>query len=413
MTSQHELIGTSGSDVKSHNRRAVLLTLLQQRAVSRVRLARITGLSSTTITNLITELLAEQVVEEVGNEGCSQHPRVGRPRTALRLVPEARYAVGVHIGVGSVRVAITNLLAQPLFSLTLEHPLERRPEDVFAQTLSLVREVIAQSGVAPTAIVGIGVGASGLVDMERGINLLAPNLGWHNVPLRDWFAEALQQPVWIDNNVRAMALAEAMFSDRQTSNHVLAFVYARIGVGAGFVVNGQLYHGSVAGAGEIGHTTLMVNGGEPCRCGNIGCLETLFSEPVIVRQAQQLAARAPHSLLATTLREGTGPLLERVFAAADQGDVATRALLEERAHYMGLALANLVNVLNPDLIVLGGLFVQGERWLVPAAEATMRARAFAGLGEHVRLEITRFGHQVGVIGAAALALNAFFYQRSS
>ena len=411
MTSQRELTGTSGSDIKSHNLRAVLLTLLQQRAVSRVRLARITGLSSTTITNLITGLLAEHVVEEVGTEGSRHNPSVGRPRTALRLVPEARYAIGVHIGVGSVRVTVTDLLAQPLLTLALEHPLERKPEDVFAQTLPLVQNAIAQSGIRSEAIVGVGVGASGLVDLERGVNLLAPNLGWRNVPLRDWFADALGLPVWVDNNVRAMALAEAMFGNREQPVNVLAFVYARIGVGAGFVVNGQLYHGSVAGAGEIGHTTLMANGGEPCRCGNIGCLETLISEPIIVRRAQTLAQQTPGSLLAAALREGEGPLIERVFFAADQGDAATRAMLEERAHYMGIALANLVNVLNPDLIVLGGLFVQGERWLVPAAEATMRARAFAGLGERAKLESTHFGHHIGVIGAATLALNTFFYQR--
>lgn len=412
MIKQRELTGTSGSDIKSHNFRAVLLALLQQKAISRVRLARITGLSGTTITNLITELLAEDVVEEVGTEGGPQNPGVGRPRTALRLVPEARYAIGIHIGVGSVRVAVANLLAQPLVTLTLEHPLERRAEDVLAQTLPLVQNAIAQSGVRPEAIVGVGIGASGLVDLEQGVNILAPNLGWRDVPLRDWFAGALNLPVCVDNNVRAMALAEFMFSDRDSRPEALAFVYARIGVGAGFVVNGALYHGSVAGAGEIGHTTLIANGGELCRCGNVGCLETLFSEPVIARRAQALAEQAPRGILAASLREGEGPLIDRIFAAADQGDAATRAMLEERAHYMGIALANLVNVLNPDLIVLGGLFVQGERWLVPAAEATLRARAFAGLGERVQLEITRFGHSVGVVGAAALALNAFFYQRA-
>ncbi|MBN1920254.1 MAG: ROK family protein [Anaerolineae bacterium] len=412
MIKQRELTGSSGSDIKSHNRRAVLLALLQQQGISRVRLARLTGLSSTTITNLVTELLAERVVEEIGTEGSPHNPSVGRPRTALQLVASARYAIGIHIGVGSVRVAVVDLLAHPLITLSLEHPLERRAEDVLSQTFPLVQEAIAQSGIQREAMVGVGVGASGLVDLERGINLLAPNLGWREVPLRDWVSQALELPVCVDNNVRAMALAESMFGKRDKKAQALAFVYARIGVGAGFVVNGQLYHGSVAGAGEIGHTTLMANGGEPCRCGNVGCLETLVSEPVIVRLAQRLAEQNPQGLLATALREEKGPLIDRVFSAAQQGDTATQTMLEERAHYMGLALANLINVLNPDLIVLGGLFVQGRRWLVPATEATMRSRAFGGLGERVRLEITQFGHEVGVIGAASLALNAFFYQKA-
>ena len=412
MIKQLQLTGNSGSDVKSHNRRAVLLALLEQKAISRVRLARLTGLSSTTITNLTAELLAERVVEEIGTEGSPQSPSVGRPRTALQLVSDARNAIGIHIGVGSVRVAVVDLFAHPLITLSLEHPLERRAEDVLAQTFPLVQDAIARSGIQREAIVGVGVGASGLVDLERGINLLAPNLGWREVPLRDWVAQALDLPVCVDNNVRAMALAESMFGKRDKKANALAFVYARIGVGAGFVVNGQLYHGSVAGAGEIGHTTLMTDCGEPCRCGNVGCLETLISEPVIVRQAQALVEQNPQGLLAKALREGEGPLIDRVFTAAQQGDTTTRIMLEERAHYMGIALANLVNVLNPDLIVLGGLFVQGKRWLVPAAEATMRTRAFGGLGERVQLEITQFGHEVGVIGAASLALNTFFYQKA-
>ena len=207
MIKQHELTGTNGSDIKFHNLRAVLLALLQQKTISRVRLARLTGLSNTTITHLVNELLAEGIIEEIGAEESPTAPTVGRPPTALRLIPTARYAVGVHFGVGSVRVAVTDLLAQPLLTLSLEHPLERPAEEVLEDTLALVRSAIAESGIRPTALVGVGVGASGLVDLERGVNLFAPNLGWRDVPLRDWFADALGVPVWVDNNVRAMALA--------------------------------------------------------------------------------------------------------------------------------------------------------------------------------------------------------------
>lgn len=144
---QHELTGTSGSDIKSHNRRAVLLALLQQKTLARVRLARITGLSSTTITNLIAELLAEHVVEELGTEETASNPGVGRPRTALRLVPESRYAIGIHFGVGSVRVAVANLVGHPLIALRLEHSLEQRAEEVLGRTLSLVKEAIDRKSV--------------------------------------------------------------------------------------------------------------------------------------------------------------------------------------------------------------------------------------------------------------------------
>ncbi len=402
-------LGSNVSHMKRHNLRAILQMLLRYQPVSRADLVELTGLSPTTITNLISELLEQGIVAEDGVSPSGQRG-VGRPRTLLRLVPEARHAIGIHIGVGSVRVAVANLHAQLSSPLTLAHPLEHTPEEVLGETVALVGQAINQSGVAPPTIVGVGVGASGLVNPHTGVNVMAPNLGWRDVPIRDWLTERLDLPVVVDNNARAMALGEAMFGAGRDI-HALAFVYARIGVGAGFVVDGQLFRGSAAGAGEIGHTTIIADGGEPCRCGNTGCLETLVSEPSIVRRAKALAAEEQGGILATHLRQGEGSSFERVLAAARAGDAATLAMLREQACYLGIALANLVNVLNPDLIVLGGICAQGEDLLLPTVELTMRQRAFAGLSERVRLQTTSFGPHAGTVGAAALALDTFFYRQ--
>jgi glucokinase-like ROK family protein len=410
MASPNALIGSKSSTVKSHNLRAVLFMLRQHERVSRVRLARLTGLSTTTITNLISELIELGIVVEEGIEEPEQRRGAGRPRTALQLVPDARFAVGIHFGVGSIRIGVANLNARLLKELSLHHPLEKSPNQVLTETAALTQEAIAASGVNPQQIVGLGVGASGLVDPLTGVNLVAPNLGWRNVPLQERFTERLGLPVCVNNNVRAMALGEAMFGVGRNVR-ALAFVYARVGVGAGFVVDGQLYHGSSAGAGEIGHATIIAEGGEPCRCGNTGCLETLVSEPAIVRLAEGLARRDERSMLATQLERGEGTTIERVFAAARAGDSATQLMLDERACYMGIALANLINILNPELIVLGGIYAQGWNLLFPTIEATMRQRAFANLGERVRLEPTSFGRQAGVVGAATLALSTFFYDQ--
>ncbi len=418
-------MGSKASDVKSHNLSAVLHTLLRERYVSRVRLASLTGLSTTTITNLISELLEHGLVSEEGMEKLDRQRGVGRPRMALRLVSEARHAIGVHIGIGSLRVAVADLRANLLVCLSQAHALDRSPTEVLNKVVAMIDEALDRSGVNSQSILGIGVGASGLVNPHTGINVLAPNLGWRDIPIREWIVERLGLPVCVDNNVRAMALGEAMFGVGQDVR-ALAFVYSRIGVGAGFVVNGQLYRGAGAGAGEIGHTTIIPDGGETCRCGNTGCLETLVSEPVIVHLAEALAAQDEDGILATYLQEeatkasatkasatkpsATKPI-ERIFAAARAGDAATRTMLEERARYLGLALANLVNTFNPELIVLGGILAQGHDLLSPVAEATMRRRSFANLGEQVGLQTTSFGWQAGAVGAAALALDAFFYQQ--
>ena len=416
------LTGHSISNIKSHNLRALLLILLREEAISRVRLAQLTGLSTTTITNQVAELLEQGLVTEEGREAQARNG-AGRPATALRLVPEARVAVGLHIGVDTLRVGVTDLAGKLQTHRVIPLSAEVPAEQSLLGVADLITQVLAEAHVAPERLVGLGVGASGLVDPVTGVNLVAPNLGWRHVPIPEILSRRLRMPIFVDNNVRAMALAEAMFGAGRGVN-TLAFVYSRIGVGAGFVVGGDVYRGSRAGAGEIGHVTMIPAGGAPCRCGNTGCLETLVSEPEIVRQAQVLARRAPDSILAAQLAadgralaadaeqdDMSDSMIERVFAAARAGDRETLAMLDECASYMGTALANLVNLINPDMIILGGLFATGADLMLQRIEETMRRRAFAGLGDAVALRITSYGRKVGVIGAAALALDAFFYQQ--
>ncbi len=391
----------------------MLLRLLHSGQASRVQLADQTALSNTTITNLVSELLEHGILIEEGVEvQADGQRRVGRPRTALRLVPEARFAVGIHIGIGTRRIAVTNLHAEITHNHIADYDVRAPATDILEQAAQLVERTLRDSGVKRSRLCGVGIGASGHVNPTSGINTWAPALGWRDVPVRDWMRTRLRLPVTVDNNVRAMALGEALFGVGRGVN-LLAFVYGRIGVGAGFVLNGQLFRGSGAGAGEIGHTIMIPDGGELCGCGKHGCLETLVSEPVLIRQAEALAARSPKSLLAKHLRSrNEARPIERIFAAARAGDTATRDMITERARYLGIALANLVNALNPELILLGGMFAQGSDLILPVAEATMRETAFAGLGERVRVQPTDCGWRAGVIGAAALALDTFFYQQA-
>lgn len=409
MVSRPSFVGSNITNVKAHNLQAILRTLLHQGAVSRVRLAQLTGLSTTTITNLVTELLDQGIVAEDDREP-NLSGSVGRPRIPIRLVPSARYAVGVHVGVGDIHVAVTDLFGEVQSHLTMSHALHAPAEEVLDRVTDLIEQTIARTEVDRARIVGLGVGASGLVDPHTGVNVLAPNLNWQNLPIGDILAKCLGLPICVDNNVRTMALAEAMFGAAQEVN-TLAFVYARVGVGAGFVMEGNIYRGSRAGAGEIGHTTIIPVDGAPCRCGNTGCLETLVSESRILRLAQDLAARYPESILASKLSDASQPPIEQVFEAARAGDKETQAMLRERSHYMGIALANLVNSINPDMIIMGGLFATGHDVLLPSVEETMRQRSFANLGDSVVLRVTTFGRKVGMIGAAALALDAFFYRQ--
>lgn len=411
MTEQTYL-GSNINLVKAHNLQAILLSLLHEAQLSRVQLARKTQLSTTTITNLIAELLDQGIVSEENPPSSSEPRPVGRPRTGLRLVPDARYALGVHIGIGLYRIAIANLYAEMLHSRIENFDLDTPAEQVLEQISDHIHELLLASGVDQQRIIGLGVGASGLVNYQTGVNILAPNLGWHDVPIQDFLQARTHLPVTVDNNVRAMALGEAYFGVGRGVDS-LVFVYGRTGVGAGIIVNGQVFRGSSTGAGEIGHVIMMPMHGEPCRCGHTGCLETLISEPVVLRQAEAIAQRSPTGLLAASLHQpGDARPIERVFEAARHGDTETRQMIEQVAYYLGIALANLVNTLNPELILLGGMFAQGEDLILPLAGQTMRQMAFAGMGDKVRLQTTSFGWRAGVTGAAALALMRFFYQQA-
>jgi len=405
------LRGSNINLVKLHNLQVVLLSLLYEPGLSRIQLAERTNLSSTTITNLIAELKAQGVISEHDNGAEEPNPRsVGRPRVGIRLIPDSRFAVGVHIGIGIFRIAVANLEDHILHNKVFEYDTQLPAQAVLEQIRDGIETVIQESGVDRARIVGVGIGASGLVDFASGVNLLAPNLNWRDVPMRGFFQDALKLPVVVDNNVRAMAIGEAFFGAGRGVNS-LAFVYGRTGVGAGLVFNGRVFRGSSTGAGEIGHTVMLLHGGDPCHCGNTGCLETLVSEPAILRQAEALARLHPGGILAATIRTRQDvPMLERVFTAAREGDEDVRRMLNERAYYLGLALANVVNLFNPELILLGGIFSQGQDLFIEPTLATVRSMSFGGLGTKVRLQATTFGWKAGVTGAAALALMHFFYQ---
>jgi glucokinase-like ROK family protein len=411
---QAKLQGSNINLVKQHNLHVILLSLLYEPVLSRSQLAKHTNLSNTTITNLIAELIEQGIVTEknTADEEQEELRPVGRPRTRICLEPNARFVVGIHIGVGTFRVAITNLRAEIIDNLLLKYDISSPALDVLEQIVTSVETVIDKSGVERNKILGVGVGASGLVDFTTGVNLLAPNLDWHDVPLREHLQNKLQLPVIVDNNVRTMAIGETYFGAGRGVDSV-AFVYGRIGVGAGLTFKGQVFRGSSKGAGEIGHSAMLLQGGEPCRCGNSGCLETLVSESVIVQQAEDIAKSNPDGILANIFRENTdNSPIECVFEAARRGDNQVQEMIEERGCYLGIALANLINMFNPELILLGGIFSRGEDLFKESITRTIQQRAFGGMGKNVRVQATSFGWKAGVIGAAALALLHFFYQHA-
>jgi glucokinase-like ROK family protein len=403
-------MGSNQVTAKSQNIRSILKALLYHQQISRVELAELTNLTTATISNLVNELLSQGLVRENGIEQVHS-PRVGRPRMTVELIPDARFTIGVHIGIGEFHVVISDLLANIVTSASQKFEVCSDAKIVIQEMVAQIDKLITQSGINKNLILGIGVGASGLVNFETGVNINAPNLCWRNIPIRDLVHQGTGLPVIVDNNVRLMCLAEAMFGEGKTAN-VMAFVYARVGVGAGLFVNGKLFRGMAAGAGEIGHSIMIPDGGEKCSCGNYGCLETLVSQKAIIKSAKHLAEANPAGILARKFDDYQTSELDCVFSAAKDGDEEVLQMFAEKARYFGIALANLINILNPNLIVLGGLLSHGEEYFLPEIKKVVKEYSFSHLGDQVEICVSGLGQKTGVIGASALALSTYFYDLS-
>ena len=274
---------------------------------------------------------------------------------------------------------------------------------IVAEVRAVAADLQAGHGVARGDILGVGIGSPGPLDRASGVVIVTPNLGWTNFPLRDRVAAGTGFDATLDNDANCAALGEWWQGGARGGRHVVAFTLGT-GVGGGLIVNGRLFHGASDVAGEIGHMTIET-GGRRCGCGNHGCLEAYASGPAIAARARE--ALGGHS--ASGLRDRCGGDLAaltaaHVYAAAAEGDPVAQAIVRETAMYLGVGVANMLNVFNPDVVVLaGGVAQAGDALFGPLRDEVAR-RAFAPAVAAVRIVPGTLGAEAGVVGAAATFL---------
>lgn len=380
---------------KSHNSRLVLKTVFEQDFVSRADIARHTDLSRATVSDVVAGLMDDGLVMETGLGPSAG----GKPPTLLDVVADARLLICLDLGNSQLRGALVDLRGHIRHEESL--PLnERDGETALAQVYELIDSLTA---LTDRPLLGIGIGTPGLIDVRRGVVRNAVNMDWTDLPLRDLLQERYDLPACVVNDSHAAALAEYTFG---TDGHKPNLVVIKIGRGisAGIVLNGQLHHGDGSGAGEIGHS-MVQEGGDLCRCGRQGCLETIVSSRAIIRQAQTIAQRNPDSALNRLVADPSQITTEIVYQAFSEGEPELAALIQQVGRYLGFALANLVSVLNVQKILIAGtLAIFGEALLQPARD-TMRERCLAALGAETQIEPASLGTDIVILGAAALVLS--------
>jgi len=393
-------------DLRRGNRAELLSAIYFDGPVSRHELIRTTGLSSASVSNVTSELIESGAVVEAGavdSEG-------GRPRILLRANPARGYVVGVSVGPRRLVAGAFDLTLRELSRLTVPlTPGQQQPDEVVRRLLDAVSTVLAEARIDPATVLGLGVGVSGVVEHGPDPLVSDQTMGWARLPLEQLLRAGTDLPIFLDNGAKNMGRAEMWFgAGRGAQQAVIALVSS--GVGAAIVANGVIYQGASSSAGEWGHMTVEV-GGRRCRCGARGCLEAYVGAEAVADRYHQLAGVRPEpkldeqALLRRIVAEATG---EEPAGSAPVTVEAARRVLDETAVYLGVGVANLINLVNPERIILGGWagLLLGEA-LLPQLREAARENALRTPFGHTVIELALLGADAAIVGAATLPVAEF------
>jgi glucokinase len=314
-----------------------------------------------------------------------------------------KYILGIDIGGTNLVVGAIADDGSRLLTMNSEptRP-EEGPDAVLLRLATLARRTMLEAGrLDPAAeIIGVGVGAPGPLDTRRGIVFLTPNLGWVDLPLRQRMADLLDLPTTLDNDANCAVLGEWWRGAARGTRHAIGFTIGT-GIGGGIIVDGRLYHGASDCAGEFGHTTIDT-AGRRCNCGNYGCLEAYASGPAIaLRATEAIQSGAPSRLLEYAGGDAAAVTAQTVYQAAQEGDELAHEVVRDTARYLGTGIANLINVFNPEVVVVcGGVTQAGERLFAPLRQEVAR-RAFKPAVQACRILPGELTGSAGVYGAVA------------
>jgi len=373
--------------LRDRNRRRVMEVLRMQGRVSQADISRATGLSRTTISTMIAELRKAGLVLDIDTR--RMHPRGGRPGVELVLRDPAQVVVGIDFGHSHIGVAVADLGHNVLVERREELDVNREAVPALDSAARMFADVLARAGLDRGSVLGAGIGIPGPVDLAHGTAGSATILpGWVGLRIASEMEQRLGVPVEIENDANLGALAELTWgAGRDCSN--FAYIKAATGIGAGIVVDGRLLRGATGTAGEIGHTTLD-EAGPLCYCGNRGCLETVASGPAIVDLVG--------------LVDGERPSLGRVIELAAAGDLRCRRAIADAGRQIGVAVAGLCNIVNPERVIVGGLLSRAGEVLLRPMRDSIRRHAVQAAAATLDVRAAVFVERAELLGAVALAL---------
>ncbi|MEH7272793.1 ROK family protein [Neobacillus vireti] len=366
--------------VKKNNKALVLQLIMDKEPISRADIAQVSGLHKATVSSLVNELLEEELIFEYGPGESSG----GRRPVILHFNKVAGYSVGIDIGVNYVLSVLTDLKGNIL--IEKNQSVKRTPyPSIMSIIQNMIQSIIDEMPASRYGIVGIGVGVPGIVNKEGSI-LLAPNLGWTNIQLKNDLEELFHVPVIIENEANAGAFGEQQFGAGQDFQNIL-YISAGIGIGVGIILNKELYQGKNGFSGEMGHMIIDLNG-KPCSCGSRGCWEAYASENALLELANSDS-------------------LESLIELAKNRDGTALRSFSEIGTFLGYGINNIINTFNPDQVILGNRLSMARQWIEQPIRTTIENHTLTHHQKEVHLDFPKLGKYSTSLGVSAFVVERF------
>ncbi len=397
--------GVNMTTVKYQNRSLILNTLRASGASSRVDIAQRLGLTPAAITILVNEMVSEGIISEVGQMEADSK-KLGRKKTLIDINFDFKHVIGISIEPDWIGIGISNLQGVIKSSKRLPTNKAEDPVKLLKSIGSECMNMLWKENILKDNVLGIGVGIVGQVDRVNGISNRAFGLWNKGIPIKEILEEAIGIGVEVDNNVRALALGELEHYRSETPMNILFIKYGP-GIGSAMVINNEIYYGNSNSAGEIGHTIVDSNG-ESCKCGRIGCLETVASEKSVIKSITSVFSRQQTPILFEICAGSKENItIEKVYNALEQGDGEILTVIRKAVNQIAFAIANTISVFDPGKVILYGKAFSHSSII---KEFTSILKDVLGLQDIENyISLSKLNHKESYTGGVAIALKEFFY----
>jgi len=384
--------------LKQINKLLILKTILDNKMISRTKISRLVDLNKATVSNLTDELIKEGYIVEKGY-GKSKG---GRRPVLLQVNKDVGSIIGIDLGVDYIHVILSNFIGEIIFEEYVNIKMEEPKEKLLNLLFDMIEKAIDKAPPTPKGILGIGIGVPGIVEKESGIVLIAPNLKWKNVHLKSIIEQRFNLPVYIDNEANAGALGEKWFGEWGKVSDLI-YLSVGIGLGAGIIIDNKLFRGAAGFAGEVGHTTINFQD-DVCSCGNIGCLENFASERALLSVIKKLVKEGAEDRYISCENVDEITPSQIIQAAMDGSRICRMAVLEV-AEKMAIGIANLVNIFNPEIVIVGNkASFFGDLFLGKLREM-VNQKSFIAQFYDLKIEVSKLKDRAVVLGCIAMVIS--------